>query len=86
MTTKASTTKKRSRTISIAKREVNGKKSSVLQVQNLPLGKINPDPEQPRKTFNKDALQQLSESIENHGVLQPITVRQLNSQYVIVMG
>ncbi|MCC4213561.1 ParB/RepB/Spo0J family partition protein [Leeuwenhoekiella parthenopeia] len=86
MTTKASTTKKRSRTKSTAKKEVNGKKSSVLQIQNLPLGNIKPDPEQPRKTFNKDTLQQLSESIENHGVLQPITVRQLNGHYVIVMG
>jgi len=86
MTTKASTTKKRSRAKATAKKEVNGKKSSVLQIQNLPLGNIKPDPEQPRKTFNKDALQQLSESIENHGVLQPITVRQLNGHYIIVMG
>ena len=86
MTTKASTTKKRSRTKSTAKKEVNGKKSSVLQILNLPLGNIKTDPEQPRKTFNKDALQQLSESIQEHGVLQPITVRQLNGHYVIVMG
>ena len=86
MTTKASTTKKRSRAKSTAKKEVNGKKSSILQIQNLPLGNIKPDPEQPRKTFNKDALQQLSESIEEHGVLQPITVRQLNGHYIIVMG
>ena len=86
MTTKASTTKKRSRAKAAAKKEVNGKKSSVLQIQNLPLGKIKPDPEQPRKTFNEDALLQLSESIEKHGVLQPITVRQLNGYYVIVMG
>ena len=50
------------------------------------MGKIKPDPEQPRKTFNEDALKQLSESIEKHGVLQPITVRQLNDHYVIVMG
>ena len=86
MKTEASTTKKRSRAKATAKNEVNGKKSSVLQIQNLPLGNIKPDPEQPRKTFNKDALQQLSESIEEHGVLQPITVRQLNGHYVIVMG
>ena len=86
MTTKASTTKKRSRAKATAKKEVNGKKSSVLQIQNLALGNIKPDPEQPRKTFNKDALQQLSESIEEHGVLQPITVRQLNGHYIIVMG
>ncbi|NNK28154.1 MAG: ParB/RepB/Spo0J family partition protein [Flavobacteriaceae bacterium] len=86
MTTKASTTKKRSRAKSTAKNEVNGKKTSVLQIQNLPLGKIKPDLEQPRKTFNENALKQLSESIEKHGVLQPITVRQLNGHYVIVMG
>ena len=86
MTTKASTTKKRSRAKSTAKKEVNGKKTSVLQIQNLPLGKIKPDLEQPRKTFNEDALKQLSESIEKHGVLQPITVRQLNGHYIIVMG
>ena len=86
MTTKASTTKKRSRAKATAKKEVNGKKSPVLQIQNLPLGKIKPDPEQPRKTFNKDVLQQLSESIEEHGVLQPITVRLLNGHYIIVMG
>ena len=86
MTTKASTTKKRSRAKSTAKKEVNGKKSSVHQIQNLSIGNIKPDPEQPRKTFNEDALKQLSESIEKHGVLQPITVRQLNDHYVIVMG
>ncbi|WP_338359886.1 ParB/RepB/Spo0J family partition protein [Yeosuana marina] len=86
MTTKASTTKKRSRAKATARKEVNGKKSSVLQIQNLQLGNIKADPEQPRKTFNEDALQQLSESIEEHGVLQPITVRQLNGHYIIVMG
>ena len=86
MTTKASTTKKRSRAKSTAKKEMSGKKTFALQIQNLPLGKIKPDLEQPRKTFNEDALQQLSESIEKHGVLQPITVRQLNGHYVIVMG
>ena len=86
MTTQASTTKKRSGTKATAKKEVNGKKSTALLIQNLPLGKIKPDLEQPRRTFNEDALQQLSESIEKHGVLQPITVRQLNGHYIIVMG
>ncbi|PHR11280.1 MAG: partitioning protein [Aequorivita sp.] len=86
MTTKASTTKKRSRAKSIVKKEVNGMEASALQIQNLAIGKIKPDPEQPRKTFSEDALQQLAESIDKHGVLQPITVRQLNEHYVIVMG
>ncbi|KKM69452.1 hypothetical protein LCGC14_1450650, partial [marine sediment metagenome] len=60
--------------------------SSILQIQNLQLGKIKPDPEQPRKNFNENALKQLSESIEKHGVLQPITVRQQNGHFIIVMG
>ncbi|KPM31215.1 Chromosome (plasmid) partitioning protein ParB [Croceitalea dokdonensis DOKDO 023] len=85
MRTKASTTKKRSRAKATAKKEGSRKKSSALQIQNLPLGKIKPDPEQSRKTFNKDVLQQLSKSMEAHGVLQPISVRQLNDHYVIVM-
>jgi ParB family chromosome partitioning protein len=86
MTTKASTSRKGRSTKVAAKKEVNGKKSSVLQIQNLPLGNIKPDPEQPRKTFDGKLLNQLSESIKEHGVLQPITVRQLNSRYLIVMG
>ncbi|MFD0863879.1 ParB/RepB/Spo0J family partition protein [Sungkyunkwania multivorans] len=86
MTTKASTTRKRRSTTTTAKKELNGKKVPALQIENIPIGKIKPDPKQPRKTFNEDALQQLSASIENHGVLQPITVRQLNGHYVIVMG
>jgi len=86
MTTKVSTEKKRSRTKVAAKEEVNGKKTVALQIQNLSIGKIKPDPNQPRKTFDEKQLVQLSESIKKYGVLQPITVRQMNSHYVIVMG
>ncbi len=86
MTTKVSTEKKRSRTKVAAKEEVNGKKTVALQIQNLSIGKIKPDPNQPRKTFDEKQLVQLSESIKKYGVLQPITVRQMDSHYVIVMG
>jgi len=41
---------------------------------------------QPRKTFNEMLLRQLSESIKQYGVLQPITVRKSGKEYVIVMG
>ena len=85
MTTKASTTKRRSRTKVSASAKENGK-SNGLEIQNLPIGKIKPDGKQPRKTFDDRQLMQLSESIKEHGVLQPITVRQLNDHYVIVMG
>lgn len=86
MTIKASTTKKRSRTKVAAKKEVNGKKVQALKIENLPIAKVKPDPMQPRKTFDEKLLEQLSESIEKHGVLQPITVRKSKKDYIIVMG
>ncbi len=85
MTTKASTTRKRSRTKGSTASKMNGK-STGLQVQNLTIGKVKPDPKQPRKTFNEMLLQQLSESIKKHGVLQPITVRKSGNEFIIVMG
>lgn len=86
MSTKASTKRKRSRTNATAKVEVNGKTTTALQIQNLPIGKIKPDPEQPRKSFDEKQLQQLSDSIKEFDVLQPITVRKSGSSFVIVMG
>jgi ParB family chromosome partitioning protein len=89
MTTKASTTSKNGKASATVKNEVKKKltQSAIeLQVQELPIGRIIPDPMQPRKTFNEEALKQLSQSIEEHGVLQPITVRKSRKDYVIVMG
>lgn len=45
------------------------------EVNTLPLREIEPDKEQPRKTFEPEALAELAKSIEEHGVLQPILVR-----------
>lgn len=89
MTTKASTTRKNGRATATIKKEVKGKLTQNaigLQVQNLNIEKVIPDPMQPRKTFNDSNLQQLSESIEKHGVLQPITVRKSGKDFTIVMG
>jgi ParB/RepB/Spo0J family partition protein len=44
-------------------------------VQNLPLDHVQPDPNQPRKSFDEEALQELANSIKEHGVMQPIVVR-----------
>jgi len=53
----------------------------------LPLDMIQPDPNQPRKVFDKDALKRLSDDIKKRGVLQPITVRIADdNQMMIVMG
>jgi ParB family chromosome partitioning protein len=52
----------------------------------LPLEKVYPNPNQPRKVFDKEALDELSVSIGEHGVLQPILVRQIGEKYQIVSG
>ncbi|MCB4799363.1 MULTISPECIES: ParB/RepB/Spo0J family partition protein [Flavobacteriaceae] len=89
MTTTASITSKNGKAKTIVKNEVKKKltQSAIgLQVQELSIGRIIPDPMQPRKSFNEEALRQLSESIQEHGVLQPITVRKSGKDYIIVMG
>lgn len=45
--------------------------------QLLPLQKVEPNPLQPRKSFDPDELQALADSIAMHGIIQPLTVRQL---------
>ena len=55
--------------------------------QLLPLQKVEPNPIQPRKNFDPDELQALADSIAMHGVIQPLTVRQLPSGfYQIIAG
>ena len=56
-------------------------------VRTVPLREIEPDPGQPRKTFNEDSLAELAASIGEHGLLQPIAVRpQPMGGYRIVAG
>ena len=50
------------------------------------LSKIEPNKEQPRKNFDEDALIELSESIKQHGVLQPILVQERKGYYEIIAG
>ena len=54
----------------------------------LPLREIEPDPEQPRKRFDEDALNQLADSITENGLLQPIEVRpkKVGTGYIIIAG
>lgn len=55
-------------------------------VRDLPIADIDPNSQQPRREFDKDALEQLSQSIRAAGVLQPILVVQKGSRYQIVAG
>lgn len=52
----------------------------------LSIEKIHRNPDQPRKTFDQTALEELSDSIRQNGVLQPILVRKKGSGYEIVAG
>ena len=58
-------------------------RDSVLEVK---INDVEPNADQPRKVFDQERLQALAESIKEHGVVQPIIVRQDGSRYVIVAG
>jgi ParB family transcriptional regulator, chromosome partitioning protein len=60
-----------------------------MRILNIPLSSCRPNPDQPRKMFNPSALKELADSISEHGLLQPITVKRdpNNKQgFIIVAG
>lgn len=58
----------------------------VSDLRQIKLSEITPDPDQPRRQFDDAALEELAESIRQHGVVQPIVVTPHNGQYQIVAG
>jgi ParB family chromosome partitioning protein len=52
----------------------------------LPIHRVEPNPEQPRRDFDPEELQALSDSIGIHGILQPLTVRELNNGYYQIIA
>ena len=52
----------------------------------LPARSIRPNPAQPRKIFRQDALTELSDSIRQHGILQPLSVRRVENGYELIAG
>lgn len=55
-------------------------------IHEIPVNEIRPNPYQPRKTFNEEALRELSESIKNYGVFQPIIVKKGIRGYDLIAG
>ena len=55
-------------------------------VQEMSLNEIEPREDQPRKTFDPKSLENLKESIEEHGILQPILIRKAQDKYEIIAG
>ena len=52
----------------------------------LPARAIRPNPSQPRKVFRPEALKELCESIRQHGILQPLSVRRMGTGYELIAG
>ena len=60
--------------------------STNMQIEEISLSSIRPNKDQPRKTFDSDKIDALAISIKEHGVVQPIVVRNLDNHYQIIAG
>ena len=56
------------------------------RVLYIPVGQIRPNPAQPRRIFDQQALSELSDSIRTYGILQPLTVRKMPGGFELVAG
>lgn len=56
------------------------------RLEDIPVKDIRPNPRQPRKKFDKDALDEMTRSIETFGVVQPIIVRPVGTEYELIAG
>jgi len=56
------------------------------KILSIPISQIAPNPHQPRQQFPPEALRELSDSIRQHGILQPLTVRKGQHSYILVAG
>lgn len=62
------------------------KRGEGLRIVALPLDQIRPNPDQPRRNFDPQALEELADSIRALGILQPLTVRQTDCGWELVAG
>ena len=56
------------------------------ETHSLPIQSIEPNPLQPRKTFDEEELQQLADSIQEHGIIQPLAVRPVGEGYYQIIA
>lgn len=55
-------------------------------IKEIPITDLKPNPDQPRKDFDADSINELADSIRTHGLLQPILVRPDGEQYCVIAG
>jgi ParB family chromosome partitioning protein len=56
------------------------------KVEKVPLERLSPSPLQPRKNFAEEALEELKESIRQHGIIQPLIVREIGGKLELIAG
>lgn len=64
-------------------KSINFDKDGVLEIS---INDIHPNPNQPRKNFDQSALEELAQSIKNHGIIQPLVVNKEDNGYMIIAG
>jgi ParB family chromosome partitioning protein len=72
--------------IATAVQPAPGSNTSGPQVASIPITDIQPNPLQPRSVFDATRLEELSKSIETHGIIQPLLVRRKGSSYELIAG
>jgi len=76
-----------SRSVVSQKNERIGNIPTAGAISEIPLNEIITNPKQPRKEFDETKLEELSESIKNHGIIQPVTVRKIGkNKYELITG
>ena len=60
--------------------------NGVDQLAKIPVGRVSPNPFQPRISFDLDAMEELKKSILQNGLIQPVTVRRLDGNYQLISG
>ena len=72
--------------IDIGDKEMGNQTPAKDSVVMMKINKVEPNRDQPRKNFEEDALQELSESIKQHGIIQPLLVQKKDDYYEIIAG
>ena len=63
-----------------------GRRNMNNEIININIDNIFPNTYQPRKYFNEEAIEELSQSIKEYGIIQPITVRKIGENFELVAG
>ena len=66
--------------------DVREEKTGDEVVVRLPIERLKPNPDQPRKTFDEDTIRELAVSIKENGIIQPLVVKKDGQDYMIIAG